>query len=77
MSDYMTTVRIYNDVSDKRTFTRQMVQDFDDREYAFVKKNGTYKASLIDKHHFFGCENGNVLHKLFDKFSSHSHNKTS
>lgn len=45
MSDYMTTVRIYNDVSDKRTFTRQMVQDFDDRECVDV---GEFKGRVFE-----------------------------
>ena len=32
MAGYMTTIRIYNDPKDKRTFIRQMVQDFQEYE---------------------------------------------
>ena len=42
MAGYMTTIRIYNDPNDKRTFVRQMVQDF--QEYEDI---GDFKASLL------------------------------
>ena len=42
MAGYMTTIRIYNDPNDKRTFVRQMVvQDF--QEYEDISD---FKASL-------------------------------
>ena len=39
----MTTVRIYNDPKDKRTFLRQMVQDF--QEYEDISD---FKASVFE-----------------------------
>ena len=43
MAGYMTTVRIYNDPKDKRTFLRQMVQDF--QEYEAISN---FKASVFE-----------------------------
>ena len=42
MAGYMTTIRIYNDPNDKRTFVRQMVQDFQEHEDI-----SDFKASLF------------------------------
>ena len=49
MAEYMTTIRIYNDPNDKRTFVRQMVKDF--QEYEDISD---FKASLFEltKVHF-------------------------
>ena len=43
MAGYMTTIRIYNDPKDKRTFIRQMVQDF--QEYEDISD---FKASVFE-----------------------------
>ena len=43
MAGYMTTIRIYNDPNDKRTFVRQMVQDFQEHENI-----RDFKASLFE-----------------------------
>ena len=43
MAEYMRTIRIYNDPKDKRTFIRQMVQDF--QEYKDVSD---FKASVFE-----------------------------
>ena len=43
MAGYMTTVRIYNDPKDKRTFIRQMLQDF--QEYEDISD---FKASVFE-----------------------------
>ena len=40
---YMTTIRIYNDPNDKRTFVNQMVQDFQEHEDI-----SDFKASLFE-----------------------------
>ena len=43
MAGYETTIRIYNDPNDKRTFVRQMVRDF--QEYEDISD---FKASLFE-----------------------------
>ena len=43
MAGYMTTIRIYNDPKDKRTFIRQMVQHF--QEYEDISD---FKASVFE-----------------------------
>ena len=43
MAGYMTTVRIYNDPKDKRTFIRQMVQEF--QEYQDISD---FKSSVFE-----------------------------
>ena len=53
MAGYMTTIRIYNDPNDKRTFVRQMVQDF--QEYEDISD---FKASLFElTKEYFSDEN--------------------
>ena len=53
MAGYMTTIRIYNDPNDKRTFVRQMVQDF--QEYEGISD---FKASLFElTKEYFSDEN--------------------
>ena len=49
----MTTIRIYNDPKDKRTFIRQMVQDF--QEYEDISD---FKASVFElTKEYFSDEN--------------------
>ena len=43
MAEYMRTIRIYNDPKDKRTFIRQMLQDFE--EYEDISD---FKASVFE-----------------------------
>ena len=43
MAGYITTVRIYNDPKDKRTFVKQVVQDF--QEYEDISD---FKASVFE-----------------------------
>ena len=43
MAEYMRTIRIYNDPKDKRTFLRQMLQDFE--EYEDISD---FKASVFE-----------------------------
>ena len=43
MAGYMTTLRIYNDPNNKRTFIRQMVPDF--QEYKYISD---FKASVFE-----------------------------
>ena len=53
MAGYMTTIRIYNDPNDTRTFVRQMVQDF--QEYEDISD---IKASLFElTKEYFSDEN--------------------
>ena len=53
MAGYMTTIRIYNDLNDKRTFVRQMVQDFQECEDIT-----DFKASLFElTKEYFSDEN--------------------
>ena len=52
MAGYMTTIRIYNDPKDKRTFIRQMVQDF--QEYEDISD---FKASLFELKKDYFSEN--------------------
>ena len=53
MAGYMTTIRIYNDPKDKRTFVRQMLQDF--QEYEDISD---FKASLFElTKEYFSDEN--------------------
>ena len=53
MAGYMTTIGIYNDPTDKRTFVRQMVQDF--QEYEDISD---FKASLFElTKEYFSDEN--------------------
>ena len=53
MAGYMITIRIYNDPNDKRTFVRQMVQDF--QEYEDISD---FKASLFElTKEYFSDEN--------------------
>ena len=53
MAGYMTTIRIYNDPKDKRTFIRQMVQDF--QEYEEISD---FKASVFElTKEYFSDEN--------------------
>ena len=53
MAGYMMTIRIYNDPNDKRTFVRQMVQDF--QEYEDISD---FKASLFElTKEYFSDEN--------------------
>ena len=51
MAGYMTTIKISNDLNDKRTFVRQMVKDF--QEYEDISD---FKASLFEltKEYFSG-----------------------
>ena len=53
MAGYMTTIRIYNDPKDKRTFIRQMVQHF--QEYEDISD---FKASVFElTKEYFSDEN--------------------
>ena len=53
MAGYITMIRICNDPNDKRTFLRQMVQDF--QEYEHISD---FKASLFElAKEYFSDEN--------------------
>ena len=42
---FLTTIRIYNDSSDKRTFERQIIQDFNIYDNAVEMKNSVFEAT--------------------------------
>ena len=42
---FLTTIRIYNDSSDKNTFQRQIIQDFDIYDNAVEMKQSVFEAT--------------------------------
>ena len=89
MAEYMRTIRIYNDRKDKRTFIRQMLQDFEEYEdisdsvFELTKEYFSENVSLQDVNiGSIGARNQksfvNTSRQVYDTYSSrflHKHSE--
>ena len=81
MAGYMRTIRIYNDQKDKRTFIRQMLQDFQEYEdisdfkasvFELTKEYFSENVPLQDVNiGFIGASNQNPLRIPAHKYTIH------